>query len=295
MEISQIRYFSVVAKIGSIRKAAELLHITPAALSKSIGVLERELGEKLILLSGRGIVVSDVGARFAARVEPILADLGRLRDELKRENSEKAAPLRIASFEVFTTWLLGPLMARHFPETPLLLHEMLPGQMESAIAENVADIGVSYLPIPAPKVEHLKVAVITMGVFGLKNQFSGVPFDNLPFVVPVSPVTGSPNKVRGLDGWPDDKNERNVVYRVTLMESAMELCRRGLAVAYLPAPVVRYHNEAVKERFALTVLSFPRMPANITKQNVYLIKRKSHVEGQKTKRFAAAIRALCRE
>lgn len=267
------------------------MHITPAALSKSIGVLEKELGKKLILPSGRGIVISDVGLRFAARAEPIVTEFGRLKENTN--DKPEIVPTRIASFEVFTTWLLGPVIEKHFPGTPVLVHEMLPGQMETAIAEGIADIGITYLPIPSPHVEHLKVALIEMGVYGLKDRFSKVPFEDLPFVIPISPVSGSPNKVRGLDGWPDDKVIRRILYRVTLMESAMELCRRGLAVAYLPTPVVQKHNDNVREKFALVPLTFPKIPKLRTCQDVYMIKRKSDVESPQFKRFASTIRILC--
>ena len=293
MEISQLRYFSVVAKTGSMRKAAEFLHVTPAALSKSIGLLERELEEKLILPSGRGIVVSDSGTKLVARIEPILSALDRLKDDGKEEKGGPSQ-LRIATFEVFSTWLLGPVIEKQFSGIPILVHEMLPGQMETAIAENYADIGVTYLPIPSPSVEHLKVATVEMGVYGLASRFTKMAFEELPFAIPIAPIAGSPNKVKGLDGWPDDKVSRKVVCRVTLMESAMELCRKGLAVAYLPAPVVKRHNESVREKFALSPLLFPRLPRLQTRQDVYMIKRKSDVESSEFKRFAAALRSLCR-
>lgn len=291
MEISQLRYFGTVARTGSVRKAAELLRVTPAALSKSIGNLERELGEKLLLPAGRGIVVSDVGIKLAARISSLLAELDRLRDDVAGDASPSAHVLRIASFEVFTTWLFGPVVEKYFPDTSVLVHEMLPGQMESAIEQRTADIGITYLPIPSAKVEHLKVATIEMGVYGRADVFAKVAFEKLPFAIPISPVAGSPNKVRGLDGWPDDRMPRHILYRVTLMESAMELCRRGLAVAYLPAPVVRCHNDLVRDRFALSALPFPRISAASARQEVFLIKRKSDVESQSFKRLAAAMRA----
>lgn len=58
--------------------------------------------------------------------------------------------------------------------------------------------------------------------------------NDLSFVVPIHPAEGTPSKVIGPDGWPDHLIERQIKYRVTMMESAMELCREGHAVAYLP-------------------------------------------------------------
>src|SRR5881275_1525815 len=59
MDIDRLRYFCTVARVGSIRGAAKVLKISPAALSKAIKTLEEELGLALLVQSGRGIRVSD--------------------------------------------------------------------------------------------------------------------------------------------------------------------------------------------------------------------------------------------
>lgn len=294
METYRLRYFSAVARTGSMRQAAELLRISPAALSKAISLLEHDLRTKLLLPSGRGVILSEAGQRLAGKIEPLLEQLERLGEELRTGRIESKASLRIASFEVFTTWLLGPILEKHFPEVPVLVHELLPGKMESAVAEGIVDLAISYLPIPLASLDHLKIATLEMAVYAKRGAFEKTPFESLPFAIPISPVTGSPNKVRGLDGWPDDKIPRNVRYRVTLMETALELCRRSMAVAYLPSPVVKFHNECVKERFALERLAMPKIAERATRQDVYLIKRKSDAEDPVFKRLAAAIRILCR-
>jgi DNA-binding transcriptional LysR family regulator len=40
MDTNRLRYFLVVCETGSVRKAADLLHVSPAALSKAIKILE---------------------------------------------------------------------------------------------------------------------------------------------------------------------------------------------------------------------------------------------------------------
>ena len=41
MEMSQLTYFKAVAQYGSFTKAADALHVTQSALSRSIGALEQ--------------------------------------------------------------------------------------------------------------------------------------------------------------------------------------------------------------------------------------------------------------
>jgi hypothetical protein len=75
------------------------------------------------------------------------------------------------------------------------------------------------------------------------------------------------------------------------METALEICRRGAAVAYLPTFIVHLHNLRVLDKFHLCSLPLPKnLP--IQKQSVYLIKRKSDVEDDQFKKVARALRQI---
>ena len=55
MDLKQLRNLVAVLEAGSINKAAERLHISQPALSKSISKLEAELGVLLFERDGRGV------------------------------------------------------------------------------------------------------------------------------------------------------------------------------------------------------------------------------------------------
>src|SRR4051812_4169926 len=59
MDTNRIRYFLSLARTGSMSKAAELHHISPPAFSKAMRVFEGEVGQKLLVPSGRGILLTD--------------------------------------------------------------------------------------------------------------------------------------------------------------------------------------------------------------------------------------------
>ncbi len=48
MDTGRLRYFCAVARTGSLRRAAELVKVSPPALSKAIKLLESECGVRLI-------------------------------------------------------------------------------------------------------------------------------------------------------------------------------------------------------------------------------------------------------
>lgn len=64
MEIKQLEYFIVAARMGSISKAAEAMYITQPALSRSIKRLEDDLGFALFDRRNSRIFLTDAGETF---------------------------------------------------------------------------------------------------------------------------------------------------------------------------------------------------------------------------------------
>lgn len=279
MDTNRIRYFLSLAQTGSLTKAAELHHISPAAFSKAMKIFESEVGEKLILPHGRGLILTDYAKSLVPELSEVISKLNSI-SQKKHKTDEKR--LRIATFEVFSTYFMSKAVKEQFKDYACEILESVPGKMEEAVVSGKADLGLTYLPIPHPDLDFLKVQAIEMGLFGKENA---------PFVVPVSPVEGSPNKVKGLDGWPDNNFPRDIQFEVTLMESALGLCREGLAVAYLPKFVVKLHNQIAKPSYQLKELELPKNFKK-NKDYVYLIKRKSDKEGTEAKKLAQVVRKV---
>ncbi len=299
MDSNKLHYFIVVSQTGSIRKAAELLRLSPAALSKSIKQLEAQLNVQLIAASGRGIIVTDAGVALARRAAPLLAELSGLADDVRQKNEAFQSlnkKLKLGTFEVFSSHFLENLLTNLADDYHVDLHELTPGKLEKALVERHVDFGITYIPIPTKGVIHKKITSIDMEVYGTGEfcrRHQGSFFAEVPFVVPIEPASGIPNKVRGLDGWPEGEVHRRIQYRVSLMESALEICRNHRAVAYLPKFVVKSHNLNVQQKAKLE--AFPT-PAKLKskKQFVYLVTRDSDVEGAVQKKLAKGLRLGCK-
>lgn len=288
-----MRYFLSLARTGSITKSSELHGISPAAFSKAIRVFQEEIGHELTLPSGRGVILTDYAKSLVPEIEKIIQQIDQIKQNADTHCRERGKYLRIATFEVFSTHFMTKALGEFFKDYKCDLHEAIPGKMEELVATGKADLALTYIPIPHSDLDHLKVQEIEMGVFGKQSLTSISNYSDTRFVIPISPVEGSPNKVRGLDGWPDDAFPRNIFYRVGMLETALGLCREGLAVAYLPKFVVNIHNEIVRREHQLTELPTPKNFPK-TKSFVYLVKRKADVEGAESKRLAQAIRRFCR-
>jgi len=286
MDIDRVRYFCVFASVGSFTQASEILKISQPALSKSLKVLEGETGLTLVEREGRGLILTKHGELFFRQAEPLLhswLDLGR---NLQRSTKEKT--FRIGSFEVFTTYFLGELLSSSSLSS-MEAFEFRPGRMEEAVRDRIVDVGITYVPIPKERVVFKEATQITSGVFGTKER-RGAKHQK-PFVIPIAPLEGTPSKVVGLDGWPDHEYPRESAFRVTLMQTALEICSQGLAVAYLPEFVVKLYNARVKEKFHLVEQACP-IPAKQRKQSVYLVQRQGDEESSDVRAIAKALRAL---
>lgn len=294
MDTNRLRYFHVFSRTCHLRRASELLRITPSALSKAIHQLEEELRVPLVVPAGRGLLLSEAGQKLASRAAQILDSLDGLADEL-RDDQERGATsrLRIATFEVFSTYFLSVLEETRWKPRPLVLQEVLPGELERAVAEGRVDYGISYLPIPYPGCEMVKICDIEMGVFARVGAFRDVPQMQLPFVVPALPLSGAPSRVRGLDGWPEDAYDRKVAFEVTLLESALELCRQGLCAGYFPVFLVERHNLKYRPRYHLERRPSPYRNRKC-RADVYLVRRANQPEDPTMREIARLIRIGCR-
>jgi DNA-binding transcriptional LysR family regulator len=289
MDTNRLKQFCTIVETSNLRKAAELLGISHSGLSKSIKTLENELGLELIAQSGRGIVITDEGQRVYERSFDFFKSYKTL---IGKENADKTSVIKLGSFEVFTTYFMGAVLDKYLPEIEIELHELVPGKLEEAILNRQIDVGVTYEPVPKKGIEYLKISQVKMGIFTSKNAFKKLDYQKIPFSLPITPLEGNPTGVKGLDGWPDDKFPRNEKYKVTMMESALELARRGKAAVFLPDFVARLHNETTATPYKLIGRELPKKMKTI-KRDIYLVKRESSPEDFLMKKLARAIRETC--
>ncbi len=291
MNLKRLEYFTTLATTGSLRRASELLNVSPPAISKAMKVLEDELEANLWVRDGRRMILTDSGKALLKKSPQFIADLKAIKESLHFDE-DIVQPIRIGTFEVFSTYFLVFLDKLNWDSHALELHELLPGEVERHVAQGQLDFGITYMPVPDPQLDFLKVTSIEMGVFTRQGAFKGMPQEELPFVVPVMPLQGVPTKMRGLDGWPDDAYQRKVLHRVTLLESALELCRQGRVAGYFPNFIVQEHNKRVSEELRLERRRSP-YAGRVCKADVFLVKRKSYEETDIAKQLAKGIRLVC--
>lgn len=118
--LSLLRTFEVAARHQSFRRAAQELHLTPAAVSQQMRQLEALLGVALFVRRARGVALTDRGQAYFEDIAAALLRVGEATHRLREP--ERAGLLTISVAPAFAQfWLLPRLpsfRSRH-PEIQL--------------------------------------------------------------------------------------------------------------------------------------------------------------------------------
>ncbi len=95
MELTKLRYFYTVARLGHVTRAAEEIHIAQPALTKAIKQLEEELGVPLFYKQGRNIRLTTFGVYLREKVEPILTQIDAIPVGLSKLKEERQLTVKL--------------------------------------------------------------------------------------------------------------------------------------------------------------------------------------------------------
>ncbi len=97
MELRDLQYFAVVAEHGNVRRASEVLGLSPPALSKSLRRLEQSVKAKLVTRSAKGVQLTAVGTALRAQIGRIRLTLDDVAREAENLSQGRAGHLRIGA------------------------------------------------------------------------------------------------------------------------------------------------------------------------------------------------------
>lgn len=98
MAINELRSISIfvnAAELGSLRKTAEAMNISPQAASQALAQLEQHLNVRLFHRTTRSMALTDEGRRFLEEAQPSLLGLRRALQTARQARDEISGPLHI--------------------------------------------------------------------------------------------------------------------------------------------------------------------------------------------------------
>jgi DNA-binding transcriptional LysR family regulator len=136
-------YLDAVAHHGSIRKAADALHIASSALNKRILDLEAELGSPLFERLPRGVRATGAGELFLAYVRRSLKDLRVVEAQIDGLRGLVHGRVRIAVAESVTGRMLPDAIAEYHQQHPGVGFSVSvggPRELASALTRDKVDL-----------------------------------------------------------------------------------------------------------------------------------------------------------
>jgi DNA-binding transcriptional LysR family regulator len=100
MTPTQLRAFAAVVRLGSVKKAAADLGVSEAAVSLHVGLLRKELGDRLFIRTGSGLAFTPGGLRLASRAAEMLGLQDRTILEVSQAGGGRRL-LRVAASSLF--------------------------------------------------------------------------------------------------------------------------------------------------------------------------------------------------
>ncbi len=143
MNLTQMRYFQVVAEQRSFTKAAELLYVTQPTLSRQIVELEEEFGVPLVVRTKPQLTLTRAGSFFLHEAADILQQCQTLSDKMTALQFDHVRSLHIGYIAGITPQLLirplHELMNEH-PQLACNVKSYAPDALMQALARQEIDL-----------------------------------------------------------------------------------------------------------------------------------------------------------
>ncbi len=255
LNFKHLRYFWMVAKTGSIARAAEQLHLTPQSISGQLSDFETTLGVELFRPSGRGRELTDAGRRILRYAEEIFTLGDELLTVLHDQKLKKPLPFRVGIADSVSKSIAYRLVepALKFGEPVRLVCR------EGRLAPLLAELAIHRLDMiiaDRPMTANLNVrgyshllgesGLTVFGTRSLAQELSGcfpAALDDAPFLLPGEDVAIRPKLIQ----WFEANNLRpNIIgeFDDSALTKAFGQAGAGLFVA--PTVIVDHVCEQYK-------------------------------------------------
>ncbi len=161
-----IGYFQTVARLGSIRAAAEALNVAPSAVSRQMLKLEQELGAPLFERLPRGLRLTSAGEILIYHARAGASELDRGRARIEELNGLKSGHVALATVESVASGFLVPVLEAFWKEYPRITMNLVvagSGRVFHSVAEGEAELAVAFDVSASPKLKELTSVSLPIG------------------------------------------------------------------------------------------------------------------------------------
>jgi DNA-binding transcriptional LysR family regulator len=252
MDLDQLHTFLEIVRLKSFSKAAQTCFRTQPAISAQVRQLEQELNANLFERLGTRIALTPAGKIFAEYAEQILDLRRRAQESIQELERVPRGELIIAANEATCIYVLPEVFSEYkkqFPNVQLHVDRSYGSRVLQAVQDNLADFGITQLPVDAKKCQIVKIhsdeiRVIVPKDHPLASRRNVMAADIAPFPL-LLPKTGTTRAK--LNSWLEPVEEQ---LQVSMELDSTEMIKRfvmaGLGISFLAASHCREEVEQGK-------------------------------------------------
>lgn len=147
MEFRQLTALVTVAEVGSVTKAARLLHLVQPAITRQIRLLEEEIGVPLFDRTRQGMMPTAAGEVLVEHARRALHELERARAEIRPDPREVTGIVTVGVLESLIEIVPQPLAAavgRRYPGIELRILTGFSGYLQQWLDAGDVDVSLLY-------------------------------------------------------------------------------------------------------------------------------------------------------
>ncbi|MCB1487329.1 MAG: LysR family transcriptional regulator [Bauldia sp.] len=142
-----LRYLDEVVRAGSIRQAAERLHVSASSINRQIIALEEELGMQIFHRLPRRLRLTAAGELLISHIRDTLKQYERLQVRLEELRGIRGGQIRIAAMHGIAGGVLQPVVAnfrRNHRGVMITISAHVVEGIVDALISGEADLGLAY-------------------------------------------------------------------------------------------------------------------------------------------------------
>jgi DNA-binding transcriptional LysR family regulator len=250
--LEKLPYFVTVAQLGSFQAAAEVLNLTQPTLSKSIKILEEQLGKAFFIRHAKGVQLTQDGEILLREGIKILSLAEQAIKILENPGDPFADHLRIGTYDsiliYFWADFLKKFSIRH-PKLEFEIKTMRSSDVQRSLLSDELDFALIISPSPADELELITLQSDCFYFFestAIDRCYKS--YKAAPLIYMVEAFSGHQDIFSQVIFSHSKDGQAKKTYQVSSLESVKELCMKGLGIGILPHFVAKKEIKSKKLR-----------------------------------------------
>ncbi len=238
--LEKLKYFHEVARLGSMKKASEVILISQPSLTKSIKILEETIGSPLFIRLPRGVKLTKEGNTLFNFSQKLFVSITNIEQNLTRPNDPFSGSLNIGTYDSIAIYFwpnfLKKVITKHIH---LDIHLTTGRSIEIQEKLEAGKLDLALIVDPKES-KNIAVEMIKTDYF---NFYESTLKKKVYKKIEDAPIIFMPSATIGRDTLADlvlkMKTENRKQFSTSSLESVKELTLNGLGIGLLPEMIVK--------------------------------------------------------